>query len=364
MDYELDLEKFWQVNEQCMEPFSTDKPRVPINYWLDDHYLFEAVEISSTVKYYKDLDYRLKIHKKMNQITQKELGTTFYPEQERKITEERFEVIMGSHREYTEGGTPWLESQVKSIYDVKKLNERNKKLEIKEEIFPPGWWEEKRRFEEKTGEKIKLGGQFSRGPATMATSILGTENTCLFIMEEEEIMTDFFKIMTDKQLEYQYALMEATDNDNQGGFQINDDNCCLFPPEQYEKFCAPFMAQVFKEFAPHKEDRRHQHSDSNMGHLMPILNDLGVNEANLGPNLHPTEIREAMPNTVIYGQVPPMVLRDGSPEEIIELVKRDIKAVGDDGGLVECPAGSVAAGTSFENLRVYMWAVQEYGQYK
>ena len=364
MQFELDLEKFWEENERCFKHFSTDKPRVPVSYWLDDHFLFEAVELSSTLKYYQDREYRLQVHKKINEITREELGRTFYPEQEMKVQPERFEVLLGSHREYTEGGTPWLESEVETISDLRKLNEKNSKLKMGEVALPEGFAEEKVRFEEETGQEVKLGGGFSRGPVTMATSILGTENTCLFVMDYEQEMKEFFNILADKLIEYHYVLLEATDNNNEGGYQINDDNCYLFPPQQYQRLCAPFMEKIFAEFAPEPGDRRHQHSDSSMGHLMPILRDLGVNQVNLGPELHPLEIREAMPETVICGQTPPLVLRDGSPEEIVDMVKRDIEAVGGDGGLVETPAGSVAAGTSFKNLRIYMWAVQEYGGYQ
>jgi uroporphyrinogen decarboxylase len=100
-----------------------------------------------------------------------------------------------------------------------------------------------------------------------------------------------------------------------------------------------------------------------MGRLMGILADLGVNEVHFGPTIHPLEIREAMPNAMIHGQMPPSTLRDGTPQEIIDVVRRDIECVGGDGGLVECPAGAVPIGTPVESIRVYMWAVQTYGRY-
>ena len=96
---------------------------------------------------------------------------------------------------------------------------------------------------------------------------------------------------------------------------------------------------------------------------MGILNDLGVNGVNLGPTIHPLEIRKAMPKAIIHGQIPPFTLKNGTTEEIIESVRCDIDSVGQDGGLVECPAGSVVAGTSFETLLVYMWSVETYGKY-
>ncbi|MGI6707441.1 MAG: uroporphyrinogen decarboxylase family protein [Clostridia bacterium] len=365
MKYELDVKAFWEENELCFEPFSTDKPRVPIHFWLDDHFLLEEMEIPSTKRYYEDYSYRVKVHKECNDRVEKVIGRRFYTEEEVPApSPNRFEVIMGAHWQLTEGGTPWLESSVTCIDDVKALIKRAEKLDMKKAAFPEGWREDKERYEKATGKRLRMGGEGSRGPATMATSILGTVNTCLFIMDEPDIMKEFFEMLGDKLVEYHQALMEDTGHTKRAGYSITDDNCYLFPPQQYEAFCAPFLEKILKEFAPLPSHRRHQHSDSSMGHLMGILHDLGINEVNFGPDIHPLEIRKSMPNAVIYGQIPPFVLRNGSPEEIIKAVRRDIDAVGGDGGLVECPAGSVAGGTPLENLKVYMWAVHTYGRYR
>ncbi len=97
---------------------------------------------------------------------------------------------------------------------------------------------------------------------------------------------------------------------------------------------------------------------------MKILYDVGVNSTNFGPTIHPLEIRKAMPKAVINGQMPPFLLRNGSPEEIVETVRRDIESVGRDGGLVATTAGSIAGGTSMEKIKVFLWAVDKYGRYK
>ena len=270
---------------------------------------------------------------------------------------------MGAEYSLMEGGTPWLESSVNDIDDLKKLISRLEKLDVREEAFSPHWQREKEEYEKESGKKLRLGGQSSRGPATIATSVLGTINTCMFMMDEPEAMDDFFGLLGAKLVEYNNALMADTGNDARQGYEIFDDNCFLFPPAQYERFCAPVLDMIYKEFAPGKYHKRYQHSDSDMGHLMGILNDIGVNAVNFGPNIKPEEIRAAMPGAVILGQTPPFVLRNGSPEEIINSVRYDIDQVGRDGGLIESPAGSVPGGTSFENLRIYMWAVEKYGRY-
>ncbi|OQB14988.1 MAG: methylcobalamin:coenzyme M methyltransferase [Firmicutes bacterium ADurb.Bin193] len=363
--YEMDVKAFWEENSKCFEPFSTNKPRVPMNFWLDDHFLLEYMKLPSTLKYYNDAAYRREVNTRFNDEMERLLGRRFineeiYPEKDPV----RFECIMGAHWELSEGGTPWLETDVKDIEDVKALIYKYKKLDMKKAAFPEGWQESREQYEKTTGKKLRLGGGGSRGPATMATSILGTENTCIFIMEEPEIMDEFFAYLAHKLIEYHNVLMEATDNtDNRNGYNIADDNCYLFPPKHYERFCAPVLEKLFKEFSPKPCHKRRQHSDSDMGHLMGILNDLGVNTVNFGPNIHPGDIRKAMPKAVIEGQMPPFTLRNSGPDEIINIVKRDIEAVGGDGGLVECTAGSVAGGTPIENILVYMWAVEQYGRY-
>jgi uroporphyrinogen decarboxylase len=360
----FDVKEFWIENDECMKTFTRNKPRIPIRFWFDDHYLLEDMKLPSTIRYYSDFEYRLELHKTINDKIEKAIGKRFYIEDEDEFPEpERFEIIMGSYRELREGGTPWLESRVKSIDDVKKIIENAEKLDMKKEVFPEGWLIKKENYEKITGKKVRLGGNFSRGPATMATSILGTTNTCMFSMEEPDVMDDFFRVLSDNLVKYHGVLMHETGHDTREGYSINDDNCYLFTPDTYERFCAPVLKKLFNEFAPAKEHLRFQHSDSAMGHLMGILNDLGVNQVNLGPTIHPIDIRIAMPDVIIHGQIPPFTLRNGTREEIIDMVKRDIESVGSDGKLIECPAGSVAGGTSLENIRTYLRAVHTYGKF-
>ena len=364
MNIELDLKNFWEENDICIDLNNKKRSRIPIYYWLDDHFLLEGLNPDSTIRYYNDYIYKLELHNKINDRLESELGKRFFSENPvEEPVPNRFEVIMGSYWKLMEGGTPWLESSVESIEDVKRLNEKNIKLDMKKAAFPDDWNEKKDQYEKKSGNKIKLGGFTSRGPATMATSILGTTNTCLFMCTELDVMEDFFKILADKLVEYHKVLMHNTDNKLSNEYSIYDDNCYLFPPAQYEIYCAPVLRRLFSEFAPGTDDKRYQHSDSAMGHLMEILRDTGVNQVNLGPTIHPLDIRKAMPEAIIFGQMPPFSLRNGKAEEIIDLVKRDIDTVGRDGKLVECTAGSVAGGTPLDNIRLYMWAVQEYGKF-
>ena len=77
MNYEIDVQRFWKENEQCLIPFSTDKPRVPMLFWLDDHYVIEEMKISSTLKFYNDRQYRQSVIRKFNELTENNIGKKF-----------------------------------------------------------------------------------------------------------------------------------------------------------------------------------------------------------------------------------------------------------------------------------------------
>jgi uroporphyrinogen decarboxylase len=104
--------------------------------------------------------------------------------------------------------------------------------------------------------------------------------------------------------------------------------------------------------------RRHQHSDSAMGHLLDLQYELGIRSVNYGPEVDVALIREKMPDAMIHGQVPPLLLRNGSPQEIRQRVIYDFEHAGGGGGLNLTTAGSLAAGTGVGRMRWFMQVVQ------
>jgi uroporphyrinogen decarboxylase len=138
----------------------------------------------------------------------------------------------------------------------------------------------------------------------------------------------------------------------------------MLNPKLYERFGLPILQQVFAAFSPDEQDWRHQHSDSEMTHLLPLLNRVHLHACNFGPTVRPEVIRQHMPRTEIEGQLAPWTFARGTPQEIVEAVRRDIEAAGADGGLVVTTAGSVNAGSKLEGLRAVMHAIQTYGRYR
>ena len=364
MKVKLDLDAFWNENAASSgKPFSTDKPRCPVALPVDDHWLLEEMQVPSTVRYYRDAEYRAQVNKACNDRLEEAIGVRRFPEDVGSRPPLRIEEVFGSHQELTEGGTPWLEPGVKSIEELRELVERVQKLsdrELEELVFADG---RSVAAEALDAGRPKRMTPWSRGPATIATSVMGTTEYLYAIVDYPAVMEQFYECLTTTLIRYQ-RLMERRRNVSFTGYAWLDDNCCLVSPELYERFCLPMMARVFAEFAPDPSAWRFQHSDSAMAHLLPILAMQRLHGVNLGPTLSVQEIRQHMPRTEIHGQVAPMTLRNGTLADVVAEVQRDFAGAGADGGLLITTAGSISAGTSLEAIRGLMWAVQEQTRYQ
>ena len=90
----------------------------------------------------------------------------------------------------------------------------------------------------------------------------------------------------------------------------------------YEKFGYPILKEVFEYYSPNPNDKRFQHSDSDMGHLLPILAKVNLTGCNFGPTVLVDEIRKYMPNTRINGCLAPFTFMNNNQEDIIAEVNK------------------------------------------
>jgi uroporphyrinogen decarboxylase len=211
------------------------------------------------------------------------------------------------------------------------------------------------------GRSLSKLGDGSRGPATIMTSVLSPDVYFYWSVDHPELLERFRDILAEKMVVFNKILREFSGNDELGWW-ITDDNSALFSPKLYATYCAPVLAHVLDALAP-GDVVRYQHSDSAMGHLLDQQLALGINEVNYGPEVDAAYIRQKMPNAWIRGQMPPFLLRNGSPQEIEDRVVNDFDKAGASGGLEVTTAGSLAAGTGVGRMRWFMQVVQERTRY-
>jgi len=193
------------------------------------------------------------------------------------------------------------------------------------------------------------------------TSILDVETVFFWLYDHPNLMARFRDLLAEKMVELN-TLLRAFSGNPLPGWWITDDNSALFNRKLYAKYCVPVLEKVLAALAP-GEARRYQHSDSSMGHLLDFQYALGIREVNYGPEVDAALIREKMPAAMIYGQLPPFLLRNGSPTEIEARIVEDFRKAGQTGGLTVTTAGSLAAGTGVGRMRWMMQVVQERCRY-
>jgi len=102
---DFDPQAFWAENDLCLD-FTPHKPRCGFSYAPDDHWIFEFVEVPSTLRYYFDQPYRNALHRQVNQILEDHIGHRYFDEDTWVNTPKRIENLFDCEFEYTEGGTP------------------------------------------------------------------------------------------------------------------------------------------------------------------------------------------------------------------------------------------------------------------
>jgi uroporphyrinogen-III decarboxylase len=356
MDFQLDLEAFWAENAVCSAAYTTAKPRLKFSFAVGEDIIKSTVGITDHSRFYLDFDYQQQVRAEASIIWEKEVGVTIGPAI--NVGSVTYASLFGGKVVYPDNAPPWIEPVIESKEDILATVRRMEDAELTELGIMPRWLEWRQRILERYGVHLGHGSGF-HGPATMSAMLCGTTRFLYFIQDYPDLMKTLYETIAEVGVRFMSKMRELTGLQGAGA-ALYDDDSALLSPGLFAEYEFPVLARWYKEFAPEARDRRYFHSDGDMSHHLERLNALGITNVNLGPAVDLEQIREQMPDTVIHGHWPPLLWRNGTPEEVIERIKGDFSKVGRDGGMVVAPAGSINEGTPFENIRAAMFAVQTY----
>lgn len=369
----VDLEKFWADDELAHKDncFSKEAPQVALGIRMSDECVFAELGEEGNPWGQTQRERRIALNKRYNdlaeQIVGKRLLREHYPTEDELFPAYRQigEVFGGEY--VFNGVSMWLKGNCSTPKELERMLDRVDRMDLRSFILPENWEKEKERLWNTYGSKPTLWTHV-RGPVTLATSIYGTENLIFLYYDEPELFERFSQTIQKVIMAYITLFREEagyTEETAPHGFSFADDDCCLFTPEMYEVFGYPILKAVFERCSPDLKDNRYQHSDSAMGHLLPILAKLNLTGCNFGPTVTVEEIRKYMPRTRIDGQLAPFTFMRNDQDAIIAEVKRDCEMakVGDLRGLNLTTAGSINNGSSLQSMRTVMHAIQTYGRY-
>lgn len=380
---DLDIEQFWRDEEHAHEEncFSKNAAQVALGIRMSGECVFAELGEPGDQWGYIPPERRYELNCRYNEKAVKIVGRPMLPEIKPSPEAEKPNVTIPEYRQIGEvfggkyifeGGTLWLNGTLKGEEALaKKLDEVENMLKDPEKfrsfVLPADWDERCRAVYELYGKRPQQYVHV-RGPVTLATSVFGTEELLYLYYDEPELFTRFADVIGDVILAYIELFIHESgrsDDNFKHGFSFADDNSYLMTPEMYKKFGYPILKKVFAKTSPNIEDERYQHSDSAMGHLIPLLADFKLTGCNFGPTVTVQEIRRHMPNTRIDGQLAPFTFMRNNQDKIIEEVRRDCEAAkeNDARGLNFATAGSINNGSLLTSLRTVMAAIQNYGRY-
>lgn len=369
----VDLDLFYRDQEiASRDPFGADIPQVPLGIGMSWECVFDELGIKEDYwRYQHDTGWRLQLNRQYNDLSEKIVGrrllseappppaADFYPEHKKL-----HDIFEG--RQQWQDRSWWLMQAADNPDELEALLDRvEQRLENPRDFILPREWDQAREQLSPRGIKPPLyRGQ--RGPVTFAASIYGVENLIFLLHDNQRLAGRFSDLI----LRAMLAIGEVLDNEHRAaggepapGFSFADDNCYLLTPAMYDLFAYPILRGVFERYSPRPGDRRHQHSDSDMGHIVPILGRLNLTSVNFGPTVMVDHIRRHMPQTVICGQLAPFTFSRNDEEGMVAEFLRDFSLAGGERGLRFATAGSINNGSRLTGLRLIMAAIQRFGRY-
>ena len=366
----VDLDEFWKQEETAHKDncFNPDAKQAALGIRMSDECVFSELGVAGHPWLETPRDQRMELNKRYNDKAEKIVGIRLLEEYVPKADErfpyvKRIGEVFGG-RYVINNNSEWLESDISTPKELEKLLDRVESMDLREFMLPQNWEREKRRIYEIYGEKPEQ-LRHVRGPVTLATSIYGVENLIFLMMDEPDLAMRYSRTIGDV-IEKMAQIMDEeagyTNDNAPHGFSFADDNCYLLNVTMYESFGYPILKSVFERFSPDAGDKRYQHSDSAMGHHLPVLGRLNLTGCNFGPTVLVDKIREHMPNTRIDGCLAPFTFMNNDEDDIVAQVKRDCEMAKQTRGLNVATAGSINDGSLLTSMRAVMHAIQQYGQ--
>jgi uroporphyrinogen decarboxylase len=371
----VDLESFWAANDAALrDPFSPACAYLPMGIVMSDELVFDELGVAPKWhRLFHDAEYHAALCRRYNDRAEAVTGRRLVPEQlssdldpAQPAVRTLADIFEARSEWREESWSWWLHPSAGSEDELSALLDRvERRLErLRDFLLPEGRGAQQAR-RSSSGRKLPA-YRHQRGPVTFATSVYGAENLIYLILDNPGLAGRFRDLILKAILERARIIDEErgeAEPDTRTGWSWADDNCALLSPEMYRFFGYPIVKAVFERYAPRPGDRRYQHSDSAMGHLLPILGTLGMTAVNFGPTLSVAEIRAHLPGAVIHGQLSPLAFQRNDGESIVLQTIRDFEQSREHRGVVFATAGSVNPGTRLASLRLVIAAIRDYCRY-
>ena len=211
---------------------------------------------------------------------------------------------------------------------------------------------------------IALAAMGTDGPFTAAANLRGATNICIDIYEDPDYVRQLLDYITEATI-LRIKALRSLKNENlkTQSWGAADDSIALLSCDAYREFVLPAHRRLYGTFSEGGPNSIHLCGDSTR-HFPMLRDELNIKSFDTGFPVDFTWLRKTLgPDVTIYGGPSVPLLRDGTPQQVRDEVRRICETdILEGGKFVLREGNNMAPGTPLENIRAMYEAGREFGR--
>ncbi len=202
----------------------------------------------------------------------------------------------------------------------------------------------------------------SDGPFGVAGDLMGQSELFLGVYERSDFVRELLRIVTDKLIAWLDFCWQEEGLPTPKNFAWTDDLAVSLSAQTYRHLVLPFEQRLRFHFDGYVS----LHMCGKTDHMLEIfVDDLKINELQgFGWQVNLDRVASVLGGQVVLlGNVNPMLIHSGTPEQVREAVRQIIEKLGHYGGLIIQDGNNIPPGSPLENINAMMEAAERYGRY-
>lgn len=204
---------------------------------------------------------------------------------------------------------------------------------------------------------LALGGL---SPHMLAVDLVG-EAFYWWMVEYPEACHRFLDKITQGEIAAEELVRQVDPRPRGSVYGLAEDSAQIMSAKMFAEFCVPYSNRMFERYGP---GGRAVHMCGDSIHLhRALIEDMKMTEFNIFGYLVPPRVAAANlgGNTLLWGNINPMLMLDGTPEQVKQAANECIREMGPCGGYMLGDGANVCPGTPLATFQAVMDAAVEYG---
>ena len=194
----------------------------------------------------------------------------------------------------------------------------------------------------------------------LAIDLVG-EDFYWWMLEYPEQCHRFLAKITQGEIEAEELARQVDPRPRGKTYGLAEDSAQIMSAKLFKEFCVPYSNTLFERYGP---EGRTVHMCGSSAHLHEVLKkDMGMTRFDIFGYLVPPEVAAANlgGSTLLWGNINPMLMLNGSPQDVKGAAWNCIEAMGPCGGFMLGDGANICPGTPLQSFQAVMAAAEEFG---